>query len=267
MRDVGPPDFICGRDIPLATVGMFERPEWGGGFYARFAPGETVRVRQPIPSIVLQSLGRPLPPFASASLFIDHAPDFEIDLIYEAPWLKVEPVQSPNRLRHLRPRQRVVLCEQSLAGRLDRMSGVLQTDLLIAGEPGDLAILAEALAIIVTGNVLIALDISELFSIAGRSNHRNARGRVIVSRGLCNTEIIASLRAWIDGVTRDGFGGTLLFMQLASNDAAERLSLVELENFCQVAFANNVNRPLLATAAIEASVTAGIVIAFSGSPS
>lgn len=256
-----PPGFVRGRDAPLATVGMFAQPEWGGGFFATFEPGEVVRVRVPIPSIVVQSLGRPLPPFASASLFIDAWPDYELDVIYDAPWLAAEPAAAPTRFAHVKPRTRLVLCDETLAAGLARAGSLPPADIVIAAEAAGLAGLAEALALVLTGNLLIGLDLSEMLAMAGPTSGQGARARAVLLPGRGDAAMVAPLRAWISQAATDGFDGGLLVIQLAAEDESERLTLAELDVFFQ-AVAGAEGRPALATASVEASVTAVAVVVF-----
>lgn len=261
-REAEPAGFVRGRASPLASVGMFERPEWGGGFCAAFAPGEVVRVRCPIPSIVVQSLGRPLPPFASATLFVAHEPDWEIDLIFAAPWLEISPIHLPPRLAHVRPRRRLVACALPLADGLTRPGGLPAADLVVAGEEAGLAALVEALAILITGNLLIGLDLGPVIAHAGSAGGGPARARACVRPGFGAPGAGATLRDWIARAAQEGFAGGLLLVQLAHGDEARQLRLSALDAFWKAVLADEVDRPTWLTASLEASVTATVVVAF-----
>lgn len=263
----GPPaaeplGFLLGRESPLASVGMFERPEWGGGFYAAFAPGEVVRVRRPIPSIVVQSLGRPLPPFASATLFVAHEPDWEIDLIHAASWLDDAPTNSPRRLDHVRPRRRLVVCAQPLADGLARLGALPRTDLIVAGDEAGLDALVEALAILITGHLLIGLELDAVLAKVCSAGGGPAQARACVRPGFDAPGATAELRNWIAQAAREGFARDLLLVQLAHDEAAARLRLSALDAFWQAVLANEADRPTWLTASLEASVTATVVVAF-----
>jgi hypothetical protein len=260
MVDPEPPGFIRGRDNPLATVGMFERSEWGGGFYATFASGEVVRVRRPIPSIVVQSLGRPLPPFATASLFIDHEPDFELDLVYEAPWLDVPAAPCPARFWHVKPRQRLILCDASLVLRLSQPDALPPRDFLIAAKAEALPVVAEALSILATGNVLIGCDLAQVLTLG--EGGQTIVGRAITSLAASDAALAIDLGAGLAEATQDGFGKSLLLMQLATSQEAERVTLGKFVAFAEATLADAGDLPALFTASLDASVDAIVLIAF-----
>src|SRR3954470_21260953 len=117
------------------TVGLFTRPPWGFGEDREFEPGEVVRVRRPIPSIVVQSLGSPLPTWASATCFLDDQPDFELDLIYDAPWLGPQASAFPPRLGHFHPQYRLLVVGQKLDPDCARGGALPRADLLVSAVP------------------------------------------------------------------------------------------------------------------------------------
>jgi hypothetical protein len=113
-------------------------------------------VRRPIPSIVVQSLGSPLPTWASATCFLDDQPDFELDLIYDAPWLGPQASAFPPRLGHFHPQYRLLVVGQKLDPDCARGGALPRADLLVSAVPSALAKVAEALAILATGHLVIA---------------------------------------------------------------------------------------------------------------
>lgn len=261
MLTDAPPHEGCRGESAIATIGMFERRRWAFAIEATFEPEEVVRVCEPLPSIVVQSIGKPLPGFVNVSQSIHGRPDFEIDLIYDAPWIEVDPKVVPPRLTWVKPQIRVVLCDPSIADGLTQASALPPTDFIITTDSAGLPTLAEALALVLTVHeLLICTEFADIRYCSGWAPERRVIGRAIVLAGQGDAAMAAILRTWIEQAALDGFGGGLFLMQLSLND--DKVLLEEFAAFFEEVSADSGDRYNVVTASLDASVAAVVVIAF-----
>src|SRR4051812_22387045 len=96
-----------------ATVGLYVRHIRENAGLAsldeevEFGLGEVVRVRTALPSVVVQTIGGPLPPFVLSSTALDRRHDFELQILYAAP-LTGSSSRWPGRLAAFWPEHRAI---------------------------------------------------------------------------------------------------------------------------------------------------------------
>ncbi len=278
MRDTltNPTHETAGEPV-LPTVGLCrERGPKSTGQEIMFGPGESVHVRAWDTSVVVQSIGGTLPPFAAPHPALDERQDVELVILHEAPWL-ADRERLPERLWAFRPMGRAIIADQVFDQQLAQEDALPWADVVIHAAAENLDVVAEVLASILTGELLLAVDWKDLCGIAGgpraggpraggpRAGGRRGppgRGRAVVVNGVGDDRLAAALREELSRLEGEGFDGGWFLTQLTTSQDYPLLTLERLDQFATKFREGEGERDFLFTAALNASCRAVVAIAF-----
>jgi len=236
----------AGTDSPARTLGLFSRPEWSFG----------ARV---IPSVVVQSLGRPLPSWVLPVDEVDGDAECELVLVREPLSLANVAIAVGARWAGTAPPYRIALFPQQGPSLTD--AAQFQAFPMTLGvEPGRMDTVSEALAILSTGHVLIGADLGMLWDAVGQ--RAGISGRAMVLDGIGDDARAAVVQHWLEEVSASGYGGGLLLMQLVKAEEHHRLTLSSLDAFASASMDRCGDRSRVLTGSLDATETAVVVIAF-----
>ena len=162
-----------------------------------------------------------------------------------------------DRLGHFAPKYRIFI-EHAHGASLALEGVARQADMKVLVEPEHIDIVAEALAILATGCVLIGADLGMVWDLVGQRS--GIRGRALVVGGIGNEASAPILQGWIEELQSARYAGVLVLMQLVAHDEHERLTLASLDGGASLALARCPDRAIM-TASLDATCSAVVVIA------
>ncbi|HEV2606197.1 MAG TPA: hypothetical protein VGU24_21320 [Microvirga sp.] len=226
-----------------------------------FAPGEFVHLRTPVPRVVVQTIGGTLPPFAAPQAVLDEWPDAEVVILHEAPWVKGGE-EVPERLQAFNPSSRAIVSDQAFDQPLSQEGTLPWADIWIDARAENLNVVAEALAALLVGEKLVCVGWTDLRAIGGVRKGQPTRGRAVVLDGVGDETLATSLHQELSRLAGEGFDGGWCLMQLVTPQDYALLTLEGLDQFAMRFRESDSERDLLLTAALNASRTAVVAVAF-----
>ncbi len=268
MRDTltNPTHETAGEPV-LPTVGLCrERGPKSTGQEIMFGPGESVHVRAWDTSVVVQSIGGTLPPFAAPHPVLEERQDIELVILHEAPWLE-DREGLPERLWAFRPMGRAIIADQVLDQQLAQEDALPWAEVVIDAAAENLDVVAEALASILIGERLLAVSWKDLCDIAGGPRAGGRRGppgrsRAVVVNGVGDDRLAATLHEELSRLEGEGFDRGWFLTQLITSQDYPMLTLERLDQFATKFREGEGERDFLFTAALNASCTAVVAVAF-----
>lgn len=250
--------------LPAPTIGVLPCGRWrAADRLVEIAPGERVRLGPHQAEIVVQAVGCALPTWAKPRHRLVERPDLELMLLREAAWAR-EGKPRPERLDAFTPQHRFVLHDRASESALAAKGALPWADLLVGADASDFEAVAEALALLLTGELLMCVDLADVLLAAGAGPRRTGRGRAVAIEGLGDEDTGAALAERRRALERHGFDGGLLLVQLVAERDRGQLTLDRLDRFAAAAIGvcDEQEHPVAFTATAGASRTAAILVAF-----
>ena len=126
----------------------------------------------------------------------------------------------------------------------------------------DLDIVAEAIACLASGVLIVGVDLADAFVVAGDRSLSTSHGRAILIEGLAGANSCLSSTKTLEELSAAGYdGGLILIQSIARQDDAE-FDLAEFDAMKARFLEDKGQRPQIATAYSKASTTSLVMIAF-----
>ncbi len=231
---------------PSVALGLFARPEWSFG-------------GRPIPTAMVQSVSGSLPAWVTPCKNVDAGGVCELVLVRELlpPAQVCEAIAAP--WGQAAPPYRIVLFPEP-EPTLTPAATIQAFDMVVGVESHRMDTVAEALAILSTGHLLIGADLGTVWDLVGRRS--GIFGRAMVLDGIGDNEAVHVVQSWLHAVQSGGYGSGQFLMQVVKPEEHERLTLASLDSFACASLERCGDRPSMLTASLDATVTAVVVIAF-----
>ena len=167
-------------------------------------------------SLIVQTLGGSLPQWVAPSDTLDERYDAEFIIIHDA--LSSEGLSRVplHGLRAFSTKRRVIFSSTSIDAARDGNTELPRADLHIKAKDEDLDLVAEALAAVFSGNLLIGLDWADLLRTAGAVRPYGGIGSAVVIQEAPGKDTVSLLHAALARFNANGFNGGLVLLQLVS---------------------------------------------------